>query len=182
MRDGAHTMRLPRSVILEKAVGDEEETTIAETAGEDGEMSALVMYFRDIREYPLLSPEREIELARSIGQARKRLTRVLFTVPLMIDRLIMIGRSLGQGDMAVSRVLRVEFDEVRLNGGEREVSLPGYEDREATKRDGNGEGFSSPETPPCLRGNTASAADVQTDFPPGEGEDRFPRPSGSTQG
>ncbi len=144
MRDGAHTMRLPRSVTLEKAVGDEEEPTIAETAGEAGEMSALAMYFRDIREYPLLSPEREIELAQSIGQARKRLTRVLFMVPLMIDRLITIGRSLGQGDMAVSRVLRVEFDEGESTAEKEKFLLLVRKIERLMQKNGNGGGPSRP--------------------------------------
>lgn len=152
MRDGARTMRLPRSVILEKAVGDEEETTIAETAGEAGEMSALVMYFRDIREYPLLSPEREIELAQSIGQARKRLTRVLFMVPLMIDRLITIGRSLGQGNMAVSRVLRVEFDEGESTAEKEKFLLLVRKIERLMQKNGNGGG---PSRPNHLRGSKA---------------------------
>src|SRR3954471_7264465 len=76
--------------------------TEAEAAGDPGRA-----YLRDVRHYPLLTREQEIDLARRMERANARILRTLSRLRLTEQLLIETGAAVASGQIPVSDVLSV---------------------------------------------------------------------------
>ena len=77
-----------------------------------GTRDPVQIYLADIGTVPLLSREREVELAKQIQEGRDQVFTALFTAPMALRHVIELGRAVGEGELDIAKVLdRAEKDE-----------------------------------------------------------------------
>jgi len=105
----------------------ETETEASEESSEDGEvsenaddteheaasndLSLIQQYLHEIGAIPLLSREREIELAMAIERGETSIFEALFSVPLAVRQILELGDAIADGELMVSQVIQRIDDE-----------------------------------------------------------------------
>lgn len=87
--------------------GAEAEAEIKES---DFTMTSVQQYLRDIGAVPLLSREREIELAMRIEAGHNQILRALFSLPSTLRYVIQLGRKVADGELEITDVLEKSDD------------------------------------------------------------------------
>lgn len=102
--------------------GAEPEVEVKES---DFAMSSVQQYLRDIGAVPLLSREREIELAMRIEAGQNEILRALFSAPSALRYVIQLGRKVADGELEINEVLEKpdEHDKEASEGQDPKVFL-----------------------------------------------------------
>lgn len=87
--------------------GAEAEPEVKES---DFAMSSVQQYLRDIGAVPLLSREREIELAMRIEAGQNEILRALFSAPSAVRYVVQLGRKIADGELEINEVLEKPDD------------------------------------------------------------------------
>ena len=93
--------------------GEEESEEETEKAASESPRSndPITTYLREIGTVPLLSREREVELAKQIEAGRKQVFDAIFTTPMALHRVLELGRALAKGDLELHRIIARSDDE-----------------------------------------------------------------------
>ena len=102
--------------------GAEAEPEVKES---DFAMSSVQQYLRDIGAVPLLSREREIELAMRIEAGQNEILRALFSAPSALRYVVQLGRKVADGELEINEVLEKpdEHDKEANDGQDPKVFL-----------------------------------------------------------
>jgi RNA polymerase primary sigma factor len=77
----------------------------------DTSLGSVQQYLHDIGSVPLLSREREVELAKEIEDASKQIFESLFSVPFTLRRVIELGDAIEDGEIEMREVVDKSDDE-----------------------------------------------------------------------
>lgn len=77
----------------------------------DAGFSSVQQYLRDIGSVPLLTREREVELAKEVESASNLIFETLFSIPLAQRRLIELGRAVEEGEIELREVIEKPDDD-----------------------------------------------------------------------
>jgi RNA polymerase primary sigma factor len=87
---------------------DEEE---AKQEPSDASLGSVQQYLHDIGSVPLLSREREVELAREIEAAGEQIFTALFSIPFALRRIVDLAERVENGDLEMREVVGKSDDE-----------------------------------------------------------------------
>jgi len=94
---------------LDKELAEQPDTEGSEEAGVreaiETEYDPIQLYLRKISEVPLLSKEREREIAKSIEEARFRICSRLFANPYSSEKLVELGKSVDRGEAPLRDII-----------------------------------------------------------------------------
>ena len=82
---------------------EEEEKTEVETAA--GASDPITTYLREIGSVPLLTREREIELAMQIERGKNQIHEALFSTPMALQYVVQVGAALAQGEITMREIV-----------------------------------------------------------------------------
>src|ERR1043165_509821 len=82
-----------------------------EQESSDASLSSVQQYLQDIGSVPLLSREREIELAKEVESATQQIFEALFSTPFALHRVIEFGRALRAGEIELRDVIAKSEDD-----------------------------------------------------------------------
>ncbi len=68
-------------------------------------------YLKEMGSVPLLTRQGEIEIARQIEKGRERLSMLVFSVPVAIQKLIELGESIEKGEAPIDEIISIDGDE-----------------------------------------------------------------------
>jgi RNA polymerase primary sigma factor len=98
------------------AIQDEAEEETEKSANEIPRVNdPITAYLREIGTVPLLSREREIELAMEIEAGRKQVFDAIFTAPMALRRVLELGRALAEGEVELREIIEKSDDEGEEN-------------------------------------------------------------------
>lgn len=92
----------------EEAFREEEESASEPT---DTNLGSVQQYLHDIGSVPLLSREREVELAKEIEDASKQIFEALFSTPFALRRVVELGHAVASGELEMREVVAKSDDE-----------------------------------------------------------------------
>jgi RNA polymerase primary sigma factor len=87
---------------------DDSEQNDTESSGANDPIST---YLREIGAVPLLSRDREIELAKQIESGNRQVLEAVFTTPLALRRVLDLGRALAAGEVELRQIIQRSDDE-----------------------------------------------------------------------
>ena len=85
----------------EDLVDDEE----VEQEKPDAALSSVQQYLQDIGSVPLLSREREVELAKEVESASQQIFEALFSTPVALRRIVELGDALAAGELGLRDII-----------------------------------------------------------------------------
>ena len=77
----------------------------------DASLGSVQQYLHDIGSVPLLTREREVELAKEIEAASNQIFSALFSVPFAVRRIVDLGIRLENGDVEIREIVGKSDDE-----------------------------------------------------------------------
>jgi RNA polymerase primary sigma factor len=72
----------------------------------DNDYEPLKMYLKEMGSIPLLTREGEIEMAKRIEKGREKLMRIIFSVPFALERLLLLGEAVKNGETALDDIVQ----------------------------------------------------------------------------
>jgi len=100
----------PAAIDTPEEQSDEEEQE-QEQESSDASLSSVQQYLQDIGSVPLLSREREIELAKEVESATQQIFEALFSTPFALHRVIEFGRALRAGEIELRDIIAKSEDD-----------------------------------------------------------------------
>jgi RNA polymerase primary sigma factor len=91
-------------VVTSDELADQEEEETREDAS-DTNLGSVQLYLHDIGSVPLLSREREIELAKEIEAASNQIFEALFLIPFALRRIIKLAEEVASGELEMHEVV-----------------------------------------------------------------------------
>ncbi|MCG2722839.1 MAG: RNA polymerase sigma factor RpoD [Thermodesulfovibrionales bacterium] len=96
--------------------GEEEEKTAEEEEekGSDfieGEKDPVRIYLKEMSSVPLLTREGEIEIAKKMEEGKEIVSRVIFSLPFVLRKLISLGKLTQSGDAPLTDIIQGSDDE-----------------------------------------------------------------------
>ncbi len=79
-------------------------------ASSDSDYEPLKMYLKEMGTIPLLSREGEIEKAQRIEKGREKVMSIVFSIPFALEKLVLLGASVRNGETALSDLLQNGMD------------------------------------------------------------------------
>jgi RNA polymerase primary sigma factor len=70
----------------------------------DGDKNLVGVYLKEIGSVPLLTKEGEIEIARKIEDGREKLYELLFSLPFVQNKIIILGRKVINGEISLAGI------------------------------------------------------------------------------
>ncbi|HXG52571.1 MAG TPA: sigma-70 family RNA polymerase sigma factor [candidate division Zixibacteria bacterium] len=107
-------------------IAAEEELAEEELKEEEGAggIDSVQAYLREIGTVPLLSREREVELAMAIEAGKKQMLEALFSTPMALEYALDLGTKLAGGEIEVRAIIEHQTDgEARDDGADRKRFL-----------------------------------------------------------
>jgi RNA polymerase primary sigma factor len=98
----------PAAIDAAEESSEEEEQ---EQEPSDASLSSVQQYLQDIGSVPLLSREREIELAKEVESATQQIFEALFSTPFALHRTIEFGRALRAGEIELRDIIAKSEDD-----------------------------------------------------------------------
>lgn len=92
----------------EESVFEDEEKPLSL---EESERDPVRLYLKEMSSVPLLTREGEIEIAKRIEEGKKKIYRVLFSLPFVLNKLIILGKMCRRGDAPVTDIIQCNDDE-----------------------------------------------------------------------
>ncbi len=72
----------------------------------EGEKDPVRIYLKEMSSVPLLTREGEIEIARRMEEGKEKVYRVIFSLPFVLNKLIMLGRMSGTGEVPLTEIIQ----------------------------------------------------------------------------
>lgn len=95
--------------------GDEEEkTSEEEEKGSDfieGEKDPVRIYLKEMSSVPLLTREGEIEIAMKMEEGKEIVSRVIFSLPFVLRKLVSLGKMTRSGNVPLTDIIQSSDDE-----------------------------------------------------------------------
>src|SRR5690242_5004422 len=82
-----------------------------EQESSDASLSSVPQYLQDIGSVPLLSREREIDLAKEVESATQQIFEALFSTPLALRRIIELGSAISTGELELRDIIAKSEDD-----------------------------------------------------------------------
>ncbi|HYA31578.1 MAG TPA: sigma-70 family RNA polymerase sigma factor [Thermodesulfovibrionales bacterium] len=76
----------------------------------EGEYEPVRMYLKEMGTIPLLTKAGEIDLAKRIEKGRGKMTRVIFSLPFTVEKLIALGELARKGEAPLAEIVQDEGD------------------------------------------------------------------------
>lgn len=76
----------------------------------DSDYEPLKMYLKEMGNIPLLTRDGEIETAKRIEKGREKLMRVIFSIPFAVEKLIVLGNSVKNGEGGLDDIIQNNLD------------------------------------------------------------------------
>jgi len=91
------------------------EDQLTEAVPQDDECDPVRIYLREMGGVPLLTKEGEREIAMRIENARTNITRIIFSVPFTLKKLIELGRMVHKGEAPLEEIIHSDELEMEEN-------------------------------------------------------------------
>lgn len=76
----------------------------------EGEFEPVRMYLKEMGSIPLLTKDREVELARQIEAGREKTMAVVFSLPFAVMKLIALGELVKKGEAPLDEIIQYDND------------------------------------------------------------------------
>lgn len=87
-----------------------EEVEEGKEAVVEGEFEPVRMYLKEMGNIPLLTKNREVELARQIEAGREKTMAVVFSLPFAVKKLIALGELVKKGEAPLDEIIQYDND------------------------------------------------------------------------
>ena len=72
----------------------------------EGEKDPVRIYLKEMSSVPLLTREGEIEIARRMEEGKQKVYRVIFSLPFVLNKLIMLGKMSSDGEVPLTEIIQ----------------------------------------------------------------------------
>jgi RNA polymerase primary sigma factor len=72
----------------------------------EGEKDPVRIYLKEMSSVPLLTRDGEIEIARRMEEGKEKVYRVIFSLPFVLKKLIMLGKMSGSGEVPLTEIIQ----------------------------------------------------------------------------
>jgi RNA polymerase primary sigma factor len=90
--------------------GEAEEESGTNVAAKEQTTSTIALYLREMGSLPLISHEREIELAKQMEEGRLQITSVTLSSPIALGHVAVLSEKAEQGEIQVQQILKATAD------------------------------------------------------------------------
>jgi RNA polymerase primary sigma factor len=72
----------------------------------EGEKDPVRIYLKEMSSVPLLTRDGEIEIARRMEEGKEKVYRVIFSLPFVLKKLIMLGKMANNGEVPLTEIIQ----------------------------------------------------------------------------